>query len=547
MQEDKFTPQALHLQKESHSPIFTEKKRSTKIREDRLEQLLANCQQEILRQIIGPFGLTPAMFQDQDGGSVTTTHNFEKGVTATDEDREKYQAWEKSTQEGVDRSHIDADLKKKRTETFRKKQEITSAYTGKNLSKDGQTHFDHVVAVNVYEKDSAANLFQDANRRKEILNSDQNLVPCEASINMSMGKKDKQEWADSERKKDPGKTNSESFGVNNDLLKDTLNTAEKHVKIEKIKDQIRKQGSELASTSLSEAKSKALEQAFGVLLHEFVTQSFTEISRLVHSPLRNDNFLDEIVSSLKTIADRVTSKWKHALESLISGGIQGVVSNLLTFLINNFVTTAAKVVGMIREGMSSLWKAIKLLINPPAHMSAMDISREVTKIIVASITAAFGMLMEESIKTFITSVPVLAPLANILAPGVTAIATGLLSSLLIYGIDRLFDALQSKGTEFLETMESNAQAQVEAIGHLAGLIEQQCATSSLYANSIAKYSEIINSTLGVELTYRTAMHSATATSAHRADTIKIIEDQTKAEVEVQSALNALLSRMEKRK
>lgn len=546
MHNDPFKPQALTPQRQATFPTLAEPpKRRAQLREARLEQLMDSCQQEILRQIIGPFGLTPAMFQDQDGGSVTTTHNFKKGVTATEEDKKKHEAWQATLEQGVDRNLIDADLKIKRKQEFQKKPVITSAYTGNELSKDGQTHFDHVVAVDRYEKNAEANLFQSADRRREILNSDQNLVAAEASINMSMGKKDKNEWANSQRKKDPGKTNSESFGVNKELLQETVKTAETHVQREQLKDQFKKQGGELASTGLSAAKTQALRQAFGVLLHEFVQHSFVEVNRLVRSPLSQENFLDELIVSLKKISNRVAAKARHALEALISGGVQGFVSNLLTFLINNFVTTAAKVVTMIREGMSSLWRAIKLLLNPPEHMSAMDLAREVTKIVVSSITAAVGMLMEESIKAFIVSIPVLAPIGDVLAPGLTAIATGLLTSLLVYGIDRLFDALQSKGTELLEAMEANAQAQVEVIGRLAGLIEQQVVTSKLYAASAAEY-RLMQKEMGLTVSnYGSALRAAQSTSNHREATIEMIKGQIEAEKSLKFELDALLNRMEK--
>lgn len=548
MYNDPFKQQALTPQRQVLAPTLAEPpKRRAQLREERLEQLMESCQQEILRQIIGPFGLTPAMFQDQNGGSVTTLHNFENGVTATEEDRKRYEAWEKSKKDGVNRNSIDADKKNKRDKKFKLEPVIISAYTGKELSKDGQTHLDHVVAVDWYEKDAAANLFQSAHRRREVLNSAQNLVAAEGSINQSMGKKDKNEWATAERKKDPGKTNSESFGVDKELLQETVKTAETHVQREKSNDQLKKQSGELLSTGFSEARTQALRQAFGVLLHEFVQHSFVEVNRLIRSPLNQEKFLDELIASLKQVANRVVAKTRHALEALISGGVQGFVSNLLTFLINNFVTTAAKVVTMIREGMRSLWQAIKLLLNPPEHMSAMDLAREVTKIVVASITAAVGLLMEESIKGFILSIPVLAPIGDVLAPGLTAIATGLLSSLLVYGVDRLFDTLQSKGTELLEAMEVNAQAQVEVIGRLAGLIEQQVVTSKLYAASAAEYQMMQKEMALTVSNYDSSLRAAKSTTGHRAATIGMIESQMEAEKNLQSELDALLNHMEKGK
>lgn len=54
----------------------------SQLREQRLQELLNSCQQQVLQQVIGPFGLTPAMFEDKAGGNVTTQHNADQGIFA---------------------------------------------------------------------------------------------------------------------------------------------------------------------------------------------------------------------------------------------------------------------------------------------------------------------------------------------------------------------------------------------------------------------------------------------------------------------------------
>ena len=54
----------------------------SQLREQRLQELLNSCQQQVLQQVIGPFGLTPAMFEDKRGGNVTTQHNADQGIFA---------------------------------------------------------------------------------------------------------------------------------------------------------------------------------------------------------------------------------------------------------------------------------------------------------------------------------------------------------------------------------------------------------------------------------------------------------------------------------
>ena len=76
----------MNVGQSKHQPENTQK-RDSALRDDRLQRLMESCQQEVLRQIIGPFGLTPAMFDDKDGGNVTTQHNAEQGIFAKDSER----------------------------------------------------------------------------------------------------------------------------------------------------------------------------------------------------------------------------------------------------------------------------------------------------------------------------------------------------------------------------------------------------------------------------------------------------------------------------
>lgn len=50
----------------------------TDLKQQRLQKLFEDCQQQVISQIIGPFGLSLAMFEDRDGGNVTTLHNFSR-------------------------------------------------------------------------------------------------------------------------------------------------------------------------------------------------------------------------------------------------------------------------------------------------------------------------------------------------------------------------------------------------------------------------------------------------------------------------------------
>lgn len=468
----------------------TSSKQGAALREERLQQLLDNCQNEVVRQIIGPFGLTPAMFKDVDGGAVTTTHNFEQGVTANAADQARYEAFDQARTGSVDRSGYDDELRARRKTLLKDPEPIHSAYTGQELPRDGRMHLDHVRSVQSLETDSRAHLFMTGNERVRMANAPENLVPAEGHINQSMQDKDKLEWAESARKKDPGSTNAESFGVDLERLRATKAKADAYVEGELLEAQFMKQGQELLVTGGDQALRMGMRQAFGLLLHEFVQGSFKEVRVILQQRQSEANLLDQMIAALQRVMKRVVAKLEHVWQTFLEGGVQGFISNLLTYLINTLITTSAKIVTILRESLKGLWRAIKLMVNPPEGMSGMEIAREASKIITGVVTMSLGMLMEESVKVFIASVPLLAPIADVVAPALTAIITGIATALLIYGIDRLFDWLSSTGTELLAAGEKLIEAQAKVAQQLFQLLDQQITSSQLYVMAAAEYERI---------------------------------------------------------
>lgn len=461
----------------------------TQLKEQRLQDLLESCQGQVLQQIIGPFGLTSAMFDDKDGGNVTTTKNFEQGVTATEQDKQSYEQWQASNNGDYDRTAYDAELPGKRKEMFKGDEPIISQYTGNELTKDGQTHLDHVVAAKTIETDSKANLFMSQDERVATANQDANLVAAEGNINQSMQDKDKLEWAKAQRKADKGKTNAESFGVDEELLEQTDKKAKDAVDGDILNAQIRKQGAELLTTGAKDAGKMAVRQALGVLIHELVKGVFVEIKKLFNNP-KEENIIDRLIAAIKRVAKRVAAKFKDAGKAFVGGGVQGFISNLLTFLINNLIKTSAKVVTIIRESIKSIWQAVKFIVNPPKNLSALEVTREVTKILTVAVATGLGMFFEEAIQTFIMSIPILAPIAGIIAPAIAAILTGVATALLVYGLDRFFDWLSDDGTQLLEAFENNLDAMKDNVNKMASWIQEQYNQSESYVEIAAGYGDI---------------------------------------------------------
>lgn len=470
--------------------------KASALREERLQQLMESCQQEVLKQIIGPFGLTPAMFDDKDGGNVTTVNNFKQGIIATESDQNKYDDWQHRENNNWQDRRKPYDNASKSIRTTNKKPgapNLKDGYTGETLEKNRHAHYEHITPVKEIEKDPGKNLRMTQEERVALANSPKNTTYTIDKINTkgAGGKiptkddKDLMDYFNSLTKEQ-----RQELGMKSELIKDKYCQSKNHIASEDLKSWIKKDGKELLSTGAKEAKNNALRQAFGVLLHEFVNGSFVEIKVLLKDKHGEQNLIDRLIGSLKRVMYRVINKLKVALYALFQGVAQGFISNILTFLINNLITTAKKFVTVIREGMQGLWQAIKLMLNPPKDMPAIEIARQVTKIIAGVVTTGLGMLMEESIKGFIISIPVLLPIADVLSTALTAIITGVVGALVVYGLDRIFDWLSSTGTELLQVYEANIEAQTGVVIRMQEFLEIQFQNSCQYEACAAENQRI---------------------------------------------------------
>ena len=414
------------------------------------------------------------MFEDKDGGNVTTQRNAEKGIFA------------KKTEE-YDRTDYDysAMKKEKQREAFGsfkvKSPHFEDSYTGKkektyrensNGKQVMNAELDHLHPLK--DIHGQGGWMRDKDGRTKLSSISENLHYTTHETNRGKSAKS------------PEEALSKDQGFDPDRIKPMIEKARTAVKEELPTDwdRLKYHSNELVIEGSKEAGKNALRQAMGLLLQEFVNGSYLEVRAIVLAPVPSENLVDRVGAALERTVQRVTNKTQDAFNALISGGLQGAVSNLLTFLINNFITTSAKIVKIIRESLASLWRALKFLCSPPEHMSEIDVAREVTKIIAGVITTSLGLLFEEAVKGFIFAFPLLAPIAGILAPAITGLLIGLTTALAVYAIDRLFDWLADPGTEMLNAQIGVLDAQTEVAGKLEDFMEQQYANSKRYQDLI---------------------------------------------------------------
>lgn len=452
------------------------------LKQQRLQKLFADCQQQVVSQIIGPFGLSSAMFEDRNGGNVTTLHNFSRDDADYIADKDK-SSYEQSKKDYDRNEYSDPTFAKKSKEHRAKGKD---GYTGKDCAPENMD-LDHVTSLKTISQNKKVHLALETGngleKVKEMANSDENLVTTHKSINRSKGEGSVDDLQ--ERK-------GEEFELDPELVAEAKKKSEKHIASTIDTALLKKQSVELLQTGGKQAATMSVRQALGLLLTELVNGLFNEFKLLISEGVRDGNTLfGEIRQRLTRVIESVANKIPDAIGQTFQGGISGFMSNLLTFLINNFVSTAKRFVTVIREGLLGLFRAFKIIFFPPKHMTSDQALQEGLKILTTVLVTSLGQLLNETVDTFMTTVPFLKPFADLITPVLIGIMTGLLSAFLAYQIDCMFDRYRhSLSEKFMDELLADAKRRDEFANELVTLSETSLGNIENYSKSITLYQNI---------------------------------------------------------
>jgi len=197
-------------------------------------------------------------------------------------------------------------------------------------------------------------------------------------------------------------------------------------------------------TGAKEALHMGFQQAMGMFLEELVKELIAQAKDIYNNSWKkslDDTFYETVSIRFKEVAQNIASKWEDIFTAFKNGAVSGMISNIITVAINIFVTTAEKLVKFIREGIMSLVKAIKLIMNPPKNMSVAQVYHEATKIITAGVFIGVGIIVEEKISLY------LKPLGIPYHEKITVVLVGIVVSLLTGLTVFVFDKIDLFGAE----------------------------------------------------------------------------------------------------
>ena len=449
--------------------------------ETKFEQLISDCKKEVINSIVTPFGLGRVVSAyDKVGGNVNTIHNVRNEIYANEEDKKAYNNRGDYNSDEYHKHEQYIDTNRKNSQ-LQKEGKLSDYMTGKKLDKNSGNDLDHVV--------SAKEIHDDAGRvlagidGADLANSESNLKATSKTNNRS-------KKADSMKtfimRKNENIKEIKKLQSKNNLTTDEQNRLRKLKELQKINDKkaleadkkARKEIEDKINTtyytsdkfikdlgkeSLNEGGKMGFQQALGLVITEFFVAFFDEIIDIYKngfkSGFNNDDFFKILKSRLLRIKDKIMSKWKDVAIAFKDGFLSGFLSNLVTTAINAFVTTGKRVVRIIREGLFSLFRAIKILIFPPENMTFSEAMHEAKKLIATGLIISVGVIIEEYIDKMIKATAILEPFADTLTSIFVGAMTGLSVTMVVYYIDKnkndkeVFNALVEDTNKTIDRIE----------------------------------------------------------------------------------------------
>lgn len=473
----------------------------------RFEQLVSDCKKDIINSIVTPFGLGKIVAAyDKVGGNVDTVHNVRDGVYATNEEK---QAYDNRGDYNSDEYHKDSNfinINKQHSQN-RKDGNAIDYMTGNKLERNKSHDLDHIKSAKEIHDDPGRVLAEI--KGTTIANTDTNLAPTTAGSNRTK-KADSME--DFLAKKNENLKKIDNLENKDSLSKQEQNELRKLKELSQIDDKKAMKADKKARQEIdkeinktyytsgkfvkSTAKAGALEgskmgmqQALGLIIAEFFTAVFDEIIDIYKNgystSFEDDRFFSVLKERLKRIANRIKAKWKAAAIAFKDGFISGFISNLVTIVINTFVTTGKRVVRIIREGIYSLFKAVKVLIFPPENMTYEEALHEAKKLLATGLIVSLGVIVEQYIDTLIKGTAVLEPFSDILTTIFVGAVTGLAITMTIYHIDKKKNDKDAVKMLITKTNESfdNIDSMLNSVRKPQGSESSDLTTQPLYLKS----------------------------------------------------------------
>lgn len=456
---------------------------------NRLDGMLDECKRGVVAALAGPFGLGRVVSKyDKIGGNVDTVHNVREGVWATDTEKAKFDSRGEYDTVAYHEHESYIAQNAESSAKFKSQDGVQDAYSDRMLKKsqgDSKAQ-DHIHSARATHDD--AGIYLAELDPVAVANRKENLTPTSHSVNSAKGQKSPNQFADDLDRARPARdarinqlenTPSLSDGERKELARLHQQSQVDTDKLRKAGEQSKKDRDEhvnstyygsakfavnVAKTGAIEGARMGMQQAFGEALAEFMLAAIDEVRDWYKSSRREAM----LMMRLRRIAKRVTAKWKTYGQVALGGLLTGFLSNLVTVCINMIVTTQKRLVRMIREGVFSLARAMKMLVMPPEGLTLIQAAHEATKLAFAGGILIGGIAVEEILMAQLQTMG-LGFIAEMAVTVIVGTLTAVAMALSAYSLDRLdlFGAVAMQhdiaATEVLDASIRASAASIESL------------------------------------------------------------------------------------
>jgi hypothetical protein len=455
-----------------------------KHKQSETQKLVKDLRRTTLETVITSFGLGHMVgAMDKLGGPVDTLHNARNNVYASEAAEDAYTNRSNYCPEDYRQDPAYIASNRKNSEMLAAGN-LKDAYTGKKMARNAPKHQDHVISAKDVHNDRGRVLA--GMDGPQLANASTNLRPTHGSINCSKKDKPASKFADElaaneENRKaqiseleacesldDKQQAKLNKLNTLENVDGELLRSADKEAR-QAYNDAINKQyyssgefKQDVLASSLSGGSKMGLQQALGLALHELVSALMDEVHSIWVSGFKGGDLEKSIVDVLKVrmtrVAGRLTDKWQDILSAFVVGGVSGIFSNLITVLTNAFITTSKRIIRLVREGIFSLVKAVKLLVIRPDGMTGRQAAHEAFKLVAAGAVVAGGLVLEEYIEKAISSLGI--PFASEITSVCLGLMTGVSTVMLMVVLDKI-DLFGQKAIEDKEALSCALDQRIE--------------------------------------------------------------------------------------
>ncbi len=376
-----------------------------------------------------------------------TTENFAKGKIATHNTivnyQKRYDDWQ-----GNFEHEANGQIK---THQNRVKREEANIKSGARKpfdegrpsgNKANRTDMDHTVSAGEIIRNPGMNAHLSLEQQTNFANSEDNLLEMDSSLNRSKSDLKLEEWLNNPNSK--GQLPEEIFEQLTPELKQKFREKDRHAreKLEQLMKEAEQRSKDAGLQSrIGETKrigKQTLKAVVMTLLASLVKDILRHLVSWFRSGQRSlESFFKKMGEAIRTFV--------HNLKQHLTNAADVGLSTIATAIFGPIVGTIKKALIFLKQGWLSVKQAIAFFRDP--KNKSLPLSRkllEVSKIVVAGLTAGGAIVMGgviekgfASIPFFAIEIPLLGSLGSIIGVFVGALISGIIGALLLRFIDNL--------------------------------------------------------------------------------------------------------------